>query len=145
MTKNIYKKLLILGFSIYFLFSISVIRGAMITYQSIAYSLQFGGFLELGIFNYIRILYYILFFTNLFIIIIIVKMTINNRYNNVIFASYCIIHFIMCILYFFNYDYNDISSYIFFIIGCIIPITLSIFLYKKYIENIVKNKDADII
>ena len=91
MTKNIYKKLLILGFSIYFLFSISVIRGAVITYQSIAYSLQFGGFLELVIFNYIRILYYI-----------------------------------------------------FFIIGCIIPITLSIFLYKKYKETSNLGKDDEV-
>ena len=142
--RNIYKILLILGFSIYFLFSISVIRGAMITYQSIAYNFFYsGGFFGQGIFNYIRILYYTLYFINLFIIIIIFIMIINNRYNKKLFASYCIIHFIVCILYYFNY--NNILSLIFLIIGGIIPIALSIFLYKKYIENIMKNKDLDII
>ena len=143
--RNIYKILLILGFSIYFLFSISVIRGAMITYQSIAYNFFYsGGFFGQGIFNYIRILYYTLYFINLFIIIIIIFiMIINNRYNKKLFASYCIIHFIVCILYYFNY--NNILSFIFLIIGCIIPIALSIYLYKKYVENIMKNKDLDII
>ena len=138
MTKNIYKILLIIGFSIYFLFSILVIRGAIITYRSIAYNFfEFGGFFGQEIFNYIRILYYTLYFINLFIIIIIFLMIINNRYNKRLFASYCIIHIIMCILYYLNYNY--ILTLIFLIIGCIIPMALSIFLYKKYVENIVKN------
>jgi hypothetical protein len=146
--RNIYKILLMLGFSIYFLFSILFIKGAMVTYQSIVYN--FGSFLSLGIFNYIKILYHTLYFINLFIIIIIVNMIINNRCNKILFTSYCIIHFIMCVLYYFNYNYythyyNIISSYIYFMIVCIIPITLSMFLYKKYIKNIMKNKDVDII
>jgi len=140
MTKkgNIYKILLILGFSIYLLFSILVVQGAITTYQSISYNFfNFGSFSNLGIFDYFRISYYFLFLSNLVIIIKIVKMIINNRYSKIVFAFYCIIHFVMCILYYINYDCNDIM---FLIIGCMIPIILSIFLYRKYIENIVNNK-----
>ena len=122
---KVYKTLIIVFFSIYFLFSIDFLKGAWITYSSLSYYFSNFGF-NLDVFNFIRILNYILFFINLVIgICILIKLILNKKIIK-ISIIFCGIHCLISISWGINYK---------FLLGSIlsiIPIVILLFLCKMY-------------
>jgi hypothetical protein len=125
----IYKGLFFVFCLIYLLFSIYFLEGTGITYNSISY-----WFLNsmMSIFDYLRVLCYILLFINMILILIISIRLILNKKIKSLSIIFCIFHLSVGIFY--CMAYKDLSN---LILG-IIPVVGYIFLYIIYNGNLNK-------
>jgi hypothetical protein len=129
-----YKILILVYLIIYFLFSITFIDYAKITYYSLSYVFLNWGPESIGINDYFRMSCYILLFINMLFNIIIIINILRIKDIKLFSMIFCIIHCLICLLYYLAY--YKILHHVLFSVISIFAIILYLYLYKKYKKHI---------
>ena len=120
--KVISKALFFIYFSIYYFIAFIVIESRVIDIYSLLSNL--------GIYNYLKILFYLLFFSILIINAIMIIKIIFNKNIKLLSIIFYIMHSLMCILYYTYFANIYLIGYSLLIISIIIFIVLNI-IYNK--------------